>query len=168
MLKIFHKKNDIDKLLEIGNNVVFVSNGVSLFNRNIYNKEVFLNQYLIVGIGRYYSGYGDWGYGYDSASINQIEFYIDKNFKIKKILVSNPFSNTSHYKSDSKIYKKIEKISENIKIDSEFNCNNSDINYWLKNLLNILPTNLPISQENILKYPHMLDFYVNESNKIIK
>ena len=168
MFKIFKKRNPIDTLLKIGHNDVYISNGISLFNRTIFNKDVYVNQYLIIGIGRYYAGYGDWGYGFDSASTSQIIFYIDKELKIKKIEICEPFFDTNHYDEDKKIFKKISKFEDKIKLDTKFICNNPIIMNWITTLLSILPTNFPINQENILKYNHMLNYYISESEKLNK
>ena len=134
----------MDKLISIlGEDTVRIWNGVNygaeykLFpeGKEAYScipQEVEL---IRIDIGKYYSGYGDWGGGSDYTSSAVVELTIDKYGKVRKIDRNIPFYNGKS--KPRKIEMKIDKLVSKIKLNENLRTCRPRLRTWIDAIFGI-------------------------------
>lgn len=128
----------MDKLISIlGEGTVRIWNGVNYSaeyklspeGKNAYScipQEVEL---IRIDIGNYYSGYGDWGRGFDYTSCPVVELTIDKYGKVRRIDRNTPFYNGKP--KSQKIEKKIDKLVSKINLNENLRTCRPRLKTWI-------------------------------------
>jgi len=112
------KKNNtsfFDKLVEIiGDNNIEVYNGVTYSQtRNNHDADdqplnLGTDKWFKIKIGRYVSGIGDWGGGFDRAVCAVAEVYVDNNGKVLHVCAGYPYYNSSTKEADEALHEKVQ------------------------------------------------------------
>ena len=112
------KKNNtsfFDKLVEIiGDNNIEVYNGVTYSqtrnDRDGCEQPLKFNtdKWVKIKIGKYVSGYGDWGGGFDRTSCAVAEVYVDNYGNVLHVCANDPFYNSPTMKKDEALHEKVQ------------------------------------------------------------
>lgn len=148
--------------------VLFKKLGPKFYIRNgvgygfVSDNFLYDNCYLEIGFGRIYSGYGDWGGGFDRASDSAIKMIIDKDLKIIKSLVS-------YYTGcNSKTYLTSKDLHQRLK--SHLIIKTPDLNEILTHIFSKLPVKKHIgldgSLADINHTTMMLNYFLYEQKPI--
>lgn len=137
------RMSPVDKLIEI-----LDADTVSIWNGMTYGLQYKLTlsgvaefscdpkvfPFIRIGIGYYYSGYGDWAGG-DYEKCHVVEITIDKDFNIRNIK-----RNTAYYNGKSKpprIEKKVDKLVSKIKIMDKLTTSHPRLKKWIQAMFGI-------------------------------
>lgn len=118
----FLRMSTIDKLISIcGLEHTSIWNGVNYYGEftfddssSRYDRSKIVSPWLKIRLGRYVSGMGDWGGGFEYTSTSKVALYVDENSRIVKIDRGRPYYNGPKY--DRKIDKKIDALLKEIKV----------------------------------------------------
>ena len=100
--------------------------------------------FIRIGIGYYYSGYGDW-VGGDYEKCHVVEITIDKDLNIRNVK-----RNTAYYNGKPKpprIEKKIDKLVSSLKIMDKLATSQSRLKKWIQTVFEI---------DESIRYKHVL------------
>ena len=137
------KKSPVDKLIEI-----LDVDTVSVWNGMTYGLQYRLAPsgvaefscdpkvfpFIRIGIGYYYSGYGDWAGG-DYEKCHVVEITIDKYLNIRNVK-----RNTAYYNGKPKpprIEKKIDKLASKLKIMDKLTTSHHRLKKWIQTVFEI-------------------------------
>ena len=98
-----------DKLVSIiGTDIIWVYNGRNYYGeRNKTPIEFDTEKWFKIGVGRFVSGLGDWGGGFERTTCAVAEVYIDNYANILSVSANQPFYNSPTRKSDETLYDKV-------------------------------------------------------------
>lgn len=150
---------------KITDEILFNKLGPKFYIRNgigygfVSDQLLYDNSYLEIGFGRIYSGYGDWGGGFDRASDSAIKMIIDKDLKIIKSLVG-------YYTGcDTKTYRTAQELHRRLK--TNLVVKNPVLLKILHEIFSHLPVKKHIGLDGSLDdIPHtnmMLNYFLNEA-----
>lgn len=112
----------IDQLIElVGDEHLEVFNGVTYSGtRNETDGtddklDFTTTRWFKIKLGKYVSGIGDWGGGFDRACCAVVEVYVDINdWKILRVCTPQPYYNSPNKERDEELYKKVRSEVENM------------------------------------------------------
>lgn len=90
--------------------------------------------WLQIAFGRYVSGYGDWGGGFDRCCEPMVKIRIDEHLAIRDIIRESPFSGTS---IDAKKEKKVNSCLSHIKVGDALMTENTKLVEWISNIFKV-------------------------------
>ena len=134
----------VDKLIAIlGEDTVRIWNGVNyaseykLFpeGKEAYSCMPQEVELIRIDIGRYYSGHGDWGGGFDYTSCAVVELTIDKFGKVRLIHRNIPIYNGKS--KPRKIEMKIDKLVRKIKLNENLRTCRPRLKTWIDAIFEI-------------------------------
>ena len=112
-----------DKLLAVvGSDDIVVYNGVTYSqSRNALDADeqplkLGTDKWFKIKVGRYLSGYGDWGGGFDRESCAVAEVYIGTDGRVLHVCAGSPYYNSPTKEADEKLHEKVQKEIDEIKL----------------------------------------------------
>ena len=112
-----------DKLLAVvGSEDIEVYNGVTYSQtRNDTDADdqpikFDTEKWFKIKVGKYVSGYGDWGGGFDRASCAAAEVYIATDGRVLHVCAGRPYYNSPTKEADEKLHEKVLKEIDEIKL----------------------------------------------------
>ena len=151
----------VDRLIElIGNDHIEVYNGVTYYgdrnttDGNAQKLELPTDKWFKIRIGKYFSGYGDWGGGFDHTCCAVAEVYIDAHGWILHICAPSPFDNGPDRKRDHELYKKVSVEVANMRTQlsmGDLHVKTDDM--WLRGVLDTLYNMVVLQELNLWKHP---------------
>jgi hypothetical protein len=119
----------IDRLIElVGDEHLEVFNGVTYSGTrnetdgNSDKLDFKTTRWFKIKLGKYVSGLGDWGGGFDRACCPVVEVYVDVNdWTILRVCTPQPYYNSPNKTRDEELYKnRTDKVEENV-VGEEYN-----------------------------------------------
>ena len=150
-----------DKLLAVvGSEDIEVYNGVTYSqtrNDTDANDQPFkfdTEKWFKIKVGKYVSGYGDWGGGFDRASCAVAEVYIATDGRVLHVCAGSPYYNSSTKEADEKLHEKVKKEIDEIKLRlSSTKCVILETNDpWLRGVLDTIRTADLVGEADLWKH----------------
>lgn len=150
-----------DKLLAVvGSDDIEVYNGVTYSqtrNDTDANDQPFkfdTEKWFKIKVGKYVSGYGDWGGGFDRASCAVAEVYIATDGRVLHVCAGSPYYNSPTKEADEKLHEKVQKEIDEIKLrlSSMDNVMLRTNDPWLCGVLNTIHTADFIGEADLWKH----------------
>ena len=150
-----------DKLVDlIGSDALEVHNGITYsqsrnaLDANEQPLKLGTDKWFKIKIGRYVSGLGDWGGGFDRAVCAVAEVYIDNNGKVLHVCAGCPYYNSPTKEADEALHEKVQ-----FEID-KINLHLSNIDYvkletrdqWLRGVLDTIHKVTYIGEADLWKH----------------
>ena len=150
-----------DKLVDlIGSDALEVYNGITYsqsrnaLDANEQPLKLGTDKWFKIKIGRYVSGLGDWGGGFDRAVCAVAEVYIDNNGKVLHVCAGCPYYNSPTKEADEALHEKVQ-----FEID-KINLHLSNIDYvkletrdqWLRGVLDTIHKVTYIGEADLWKH----------------
>lgn len=112
-----------DKLLSVvGSDDIEVYNGVT-YNQTRNDTDADdqhfkfdTEKWFKIKVGKYISGYGDWGGGFERASCAVAEVYIATDGRVLHVCAGRPYYNSPTKEADEKLHEKVQKEIDEIKL----------------------------------------------------
>jgi len=151
----------VDRLIElIGDEHIEVYNVVTYYgdrntdDGNYHKLNLPTDKWFKIRIGKYYSGYGDWGGGFDHTCCAVAEVYIDSRGKILHVCAPSPYCNSPNRKRDEALHEKVAKEVCNMHTQLSagaiwFKTNDM----WLKGVIDTLKNMDFIQELDLWKHP---------------
>lgn len=150
-----------DKLVDlIGNDVISVYNGVTYsLTRNERDADdqplnLGTDKWFKIKIGKYVSGLGDWGGGFDRASCAVAEVYVDNNGKVLHVCAGYPYYNSPTKQADEALHEKvkseIDKIRQHLSSTEYVKLETKD--QWLNGVLDTIHNVTYIGEADLWKH----------------
>ena len=155
-----------DKLVDLcgSNNAIEVYNGITYSQSRISRDgaeqplKLGTDKWFKIKIGKYISGYGDWGGGFDRASCAVAEVYIDTNGQVLHVCACEPYYNSPTKEKDDDLYEKVKNEIEKIKADlsSKDYVKLETRDKWLTGVLDTIHKVVYIGEADLWKHPIMM------------
>lgn len=112
------------------------------------------DKWFKIKIGKYISGYGDWGGGFDRASCAVAEVYIATDGRVLHVCACDPYYNSPTKEADEKLHEKVQKEIDEIKLRlSAMKCVMLRTNDpWLRGVLDTIHTADFIGEADLWKH----------------
>ena len=150
-----------DKLLAVvGSDDIEVYNGVT-YNQTRNDTDADgqhfkfdTEKWFKIKVGKYISGYGDWGGGFDHASCAVAEVYICTDGRVLHACAGSPYYNSPTKEADEKLHEKVQKEIDEIKLRlSSLKCVMLRTNDpWLRGVLDTIHTADFIGEADLWKH----------------
>lgn len=150
-----------DKLVGIiGSDAIEVYNGVTYSqtrNDTDADHQHFhfdTEKWFKIKVGKYISGYGDWGGGFDRASCAVAEVYIATDGRVLHVCAGSPYYNSPTKEADEKLHEKVQNEIDEIKLRlSSMKCVMLQTNDpWLRGVLETIRTADLIGEADLWKH----------------
>lgn len=153
--------SDVDIFGALGRKA-YIRNGVGY--GHISDKFLYENEFIEIGFGRLYSGFGDWGGGFSHASTCPLTVVINKNFIIQKVDTDS----FGCYSPDRENERHVEEITQEIK-DKLTTCDrfrivDEEFRYFVSKILDFIPCKSHIGWD-VFEHPHMLEHFTDPVEK---
>ena len=155
------KLSFFDKLLAVvGSENIEVYNGVTYSqtrNDTDVDDQPFkfdTEKWFKIKVGKYVSGYGDWGGGFDRASCAVAEVYIATDGRVLHVCAGRPYYNSPTKEADEKLHEKVQNEIDEIKLRlSSMKCVMLKTNDpWLRGVLDTIHTADFIGEADLWKH----------------
>lgn len=150
-----------DKLLAVvGSEDIEVYNGVT-YNQTRNERDgcdeplkFDTDKWFKIRIGKYYSGYGDWGGGFDHTCCAVAEVYIATDGRVLHVCACDPYYNSPTKEADEKLHEKVQFEIDKIKLHlSNVKCVMLKTNDpWLRGVLETIHTADFIGEADLWKH----------------
>ena len=153
LMKMFKRKGpelcEFDQLVKVvGSDTISIWNGATYSGERSdtdgnYDKFPFdCDRWFKIRIGKFISGPGDWGFGYEYASSAVAEVYIDPYGRILHICAVHPFYNSPTMAKDEQMHKKVQEFVDGYNARHPENDKGASVmttqNMWLRGALDVL------------------------------
>lgn len=157
----YKKMFPIDAMIDVvPDNLVSMWNGVNYYGEFMTKDPAHPDKFgsykttpwIQIGIGRYYSGYGDWGGGFSHTQCDAVKIIIDQDRIIRDVVDNGPFyngpSNIRGHRNRDDLYNPMQDYMvaltvhhffEQLKIGDRLQTSNDQLNKWIDKFFSYHP-----------------------------
>ena len=155
-----------DKLVDlIGSDVLEVYNGITYSQSRIARTgdeepiKFGTDEWFKIKIGKFVSGYGDWGGGFSRACCAVAEVYVNTDGRVLHVCACHPYYNSPTKEADEKLHEKVQFEVDKFKL--HLSCHDNvrleTNDQWLRGVLDTIHRVTFIGEADLWQHPIVIE-----------